>query len=80
MRTKWGSCNRESGHIWFNLDLTAKHSDGLDFIVVHEMARLIERGDGTRFTRLMDDLLPSWRRRDELNRTQLVHEPWGTYG
>ena len=25
MKTKWGSCNRETGHIWFNLELAKKH-------------------------------------------------------
>jgi predicted metal-dependent hydrolase len=25
MKTKWGSCNRETGHLWFNLELAKKH-------------------------------------------------------
>ncbi len=25
MKTKWGSCNRETGHIWFNVELAKKH-------------------------------------------------------
>jgi len=77
MRTKWGSCNRESGHIWFNVELATKHPDCLEYIVVHEMAHLIERTHGPRFIKLMDELLPSWRRRrDELNAAQLAHEAW----
>jgi hypothetical protein len=24
MKTKWGSCNRETRHIWFNLELAKK--------------------------------------------------------
>lgn len=77
MRTKWGSCNRETAHIWFNLELVTKHPDCLEYIVVHEMAHLIERNHGDRFVRLMDELLPSWRqKRDLLNQASLAHENW----
>ena len=27
MKTKWGSCNRESRHLWFNVELAKKHPD-----------------------------------------------------
>lgn len=68
MNTKWGSCNRQTGHIWFNLDLAKKHSRSLEYIVVHEMTHLIERNHGERFQSLMDQFMPDWRtRRDELN-------------
>ncbi|WP_406158268.1 M48 family metallopeptidase [Streptomyces canus] len=79
MKTKWGSCNRESGHIWFNLELAKKHPDCLEYIVVHEMAHLLERNHGQRFTRLMDKFMPDWRsRRDQLNGAPLANEHWAT--
>jgi len=75
MKTKWGSCNPESGHIWFNLELATKNPDCLEYIVVHEMAHLVERNHGDRFTKLMDDLLPNWRsRRDRQNAAPLAHQ------
>jgi predicted metal-dependent hydrolase len=77
MKTKWGSCNRETGHLWFNLELAKTHPDCLEYIVVHEMTHLLERGHGDRFTTLMDGMLPDWRaRRDALNRAPLVDEDW----
>jgi predicted metal-dependent hydrolase len=77
MKTKWGSCSPESGHIWFNLELVRKHPDSLEYIVVHEMTHLLERGHGKRFTGLMDGFMPDWRaRRDRLNDAPLVHEEW----
>lgn len=77
MKTRWGSCNRETGHLWFNLELAKKHPDCLEYIVVHEMAHLRERSHGDRFTTLMDQLLPDWRaRRDALNRAPLADEDW----
>jgi predicted metal-dependent hydrolase len=77
MKTKWGSCNRETGHIWFNVELAKKHPDGLEYVAVHEMTHLLERGHGVRFTRLMDGFMPDWRaRRDQLNGAPLAHEEW----
>jgi predicted metal-dependent hydrolase len=77
MKTKWGSCNRETGRIWFNLELSKKHPRCLEYIVVHEMTHLLERNHGERFTRLMDGFLPDWRsRRDELNNAPLADEQW----
>lgn len=77
MKTKWGSCNRETGHIWFNVELAKKHPDSLEYIVVHEMAHHIERNHGERFTKLMDKHLPNWRsRRDQLNEAPLAEENW----
>jgi predicted metal-dependent hydrolase len=77
MKTKWGSCNRETGHIWFNVDLAKKHPDCLEYIVVHEMTHYLERNHGERFTRLMDGFMPDWRtRRDQLNEAPLSQEHW----
>lgn len=77
MKTKWGSCSRETGRIWLNLELSKKHPRCLEYVVVHKMAHLIERNHGERFTKLMDGFLPDWRnRRDELNSAPLADERW----
>jgi len=77
MKTKWGSCNRETGHIRFNVELAKKHPECLEYVVVHEMTHLLERGHGERFSKLMDKVLPDWRaRRDRLNEAPLGHEQW----
>ncbi len=77
MKTKWGSCNRKTGHIWFNVELAKKHPDCLEYLAVHEMTHLLERGHGERFSKLMDRLMPDWReRRDRLNHAPLGHERW----
>lgn len=79
MKTKWGSCNRESGHIWFNLELAAKHPDCLEYIVAHEMTHLLERNHGEQFTTLMDKFMPDWRaRRDRLNGAPMAAEKWSS--
>lgn len=77
MKTKWGSCNRETRHLWFNVELAKKHPDCLEYIVVHEMTHYFERHHGERFTALIDRHLPDWRqRRDLLNGAPLGHESW----
>lgn len=77
MKTKWGSCNRETARIWLNLELAKKDPVCLEYVVVHELAHLVERGHGERFTSLMDSLLPDWRtRRDILNSAPLAEETW----
>ncbi|MFD1211119.1 M48 family metallopeptidase [Arthrobacter sp. GCM10027362] len=77
MKTKWGSCNRESAHIWFNPELAKKDPKCLEYIVVHEMTHLLERHHNDRFISLMDGFLPDWRaRRDELNSAPLRAEEW----
>ena len=77
MKTKWGSCNRETRHIWFNAELAKKHPDCLEYIVVHEMTHYFERNHGERFTALMDKHLPDWRSRQRrLNQAVLSHDTW----
>jgi predicted metal-dependent hydrolase len=77
MKTKWGSCNPLTGHIWFNLELAKKDPRCVEYIVVHEMTHLLERGHNDRFVELMDGFMPDWRqRRDDLNGAPLAHENW----
>lgn len=77
MKTKWGSCNPDSRRMWFNLELAKKPVQCLEYIVVHELAHLIERCHTERFTSLMDCHLPNWRsRREVLNRLPLAHGSW----
>ncbi len=77
MKTKWGSCNRETGHIWFNIELAKKHPDSLEYIAVHEMTHLLERRHGERFIKLMNQVMPDWRaRRDRLNDAPLDAQEW----
>ena len=77
MKTKWGSCNRQTGRIWINLELAKKHPQSLEYVVVHEMAHLLEPNHGQRFAKLMDSLMTDWRiRRDALNAAPLADEAW----
>lgn len=68
MRTRWGSCNVRTGRIWLNLELARHDPACLEYVFVHELVHLIERGHGPRFKALMDGYLPGWKDlRAELN-------------
>jgi predicted metal-dependent hydrolase len=77
MKTKWGSCNINDRRIWLNLELAKKPLECLEYVLVHELAHLLERHHSTRFTALMDTALPNWRNlRDQLNAEYLAAENW----
>ena len=77
MKTRWGSCNRDTRRIWLNLELAKKPVSCLEYIMVHEMVHLKERTHNERFRTLMDQMLPQWRlHRDVLNQAPLAHETW----
>ena len=77
MKTRWGTCNPDAGRIWLNSELAKKPVSCLEYIVVHEMAHLVERGHNERFRGILDRVMPGWRGRvDELNRAYLTDEDW----
>ncbi|MEN8129157.1 MAG: SprT family zinc-dependent metalloprotease [Pseudomonadota bacterium] len=77
MKTKWGSCSPGSRSIRINLELAKKPPECLEYIVVHELAHLLEPSHNSRFIALMDRFMPKWRLyRDELNALPVRHEDW----
>ena len=58
----------KAGTIRLNTELVKKPRDLLEYIIVHEMAHLIEPTHSDRFLEILDRHYPSWREaRDELN-------------
>ena len=77
MKTKWGSCNPRARTIRLNTDLARKPRECLEYIVVHEMAHLLEPTHNVRFIALLDQFMPKWQsHRDALNRLPVRHESW----
>ncbi len=77
MKTKWGSCNPAARSIRLNTELAKKPPQCLEYIVVHELAHLIEPTHNARFVSLMASFLPHWQHiRQELNRLPVRHENW----
>jgi hypothetical protein len=61
MRRKWGACRPFSGDIVFNLDLIKHPQKAIEYVVLHELAHLIEPSHNERFQRILSDHMPNWR-------------------
>ena len=62
MKTRWGTCNPRAGRIWISLMLAKRRPELVEYIVVHEMVHLLERGHNLRFYNYMDSFLPGWKK------------------
>lgn len=77
MKTKWGGCNHRARHIRLNTELVKKPKDLLEYVIVHEMAHLLEPTHSERFFALLERHYPTWREaRLELNELPLGAEQW----
>ena len=78
MKTRWGTCNSGGRAALADSELAKKPVSCLEYVVVHEMIHLLERGHNDRFRRILDRVMPTWRPRlEELNRAYLPDEEWG---
>jgi hypothetical protein len=75
MTTRWGTCNVRDRRITLNLELARREPELLEYVVVHELAHLIESGHNARFYAVMDRALPDWRlKRRALNEGGVVDD------
>ena len=63
MTSRWGTCKTSTAVITLNLALAERPIAALEYVLVHELTHLHERGHGPRFHHLMDTYLPDWRAR-----------------
>lgn len=63
MTSRWGSCQPSTGCICINVRLALYPPECLEYVVVHELCHLLERGHGPRFHALMDTFMPDWKER-----------------
>ena len=61
MTTRWGTCNVKSRKIWLNLQLAKESPECLEYVILHELVHLEEKGHNERFVALMDKFMPNWR-------------------
>ena len=61
MTSRWGSCQPSTGRICINVRLALYPPECLEYVVVHELCHLLERGHGPRVHALMDAFLPDWK-------------------
>ena len=63
MKSRWGSCQPATGRICINVRLALYPPECLEYVVVHELAHLLERGHGPAFKAILDAVMPDWRSR-----------------
>lgn len=66
MSRQWGSCTPE-GEIILNPHLVKAPRDGIDYVLIHELAHLQHRDHGKEFRKLLDRHCPRW----EISKRQL---------
>lgn len=63
MKTKWGSCTKNKGKLWFNLQLAKKPIDCIEYVVLHELIHLKAEKHNNEFKNLMQQYMPNWQER-----------------
>lgn len=66
MRRGWGSCNATNGNIHLNTALVHAPPTCLDYVVLHELCHLLQRGHGEAFESLLASHMGDWRGRQRL--------------
>jgi len=61
-KTRWGSCSSE-GSLNFSWRLILADSDVVDYVVVHELAHMIEMNHSPCFWAIVESILPDFRHR-----------------
>ncbi len=62
MQKRWGSCNNKMDVIMLNSDLIKAPIYCIDYVIVHELCHLLCSKHDNKFYRLLDSVLPEWKR------------------
>ncbi len=77
-KTRWGSCSAKGG-LNFSWRLLCAPPEAMDYVVVHELAHLIEFNHSSRFWAIVEGILPDYKaRRQSLKEVQesLLRQGW----
>jgi predicted metal-dependent hydrolase len=66
MKSRWGTCFINEGHIRLNTELAKYPPACLEYVLVHEIAHFYEPAHDARFYKIMDRYLPDWQARRQL--------------
>lgn len=61
MATRWGSCNPKKQTISINVRVAEKPLVCLDYLVLHEMAHIVEPSHNQNFKNFLSRYMPSWK-------------------
>ena len=61
MKSHWGSCNYQRQTLRLNSELAKRNPEYLEYVVIHEILHIIEKGHNRNFYRLMNQYMPAWK-------------------
>ena len=61
MSTRWGSCNTRKQTISINVHIAEKPLGCLDYLVLHEMAHIVEPSHNQNFKNILSKYMPNWK-------------------
>ena len=72
MKSHWGSCNYQKQTLRLNSELVKRKPECLEYVIVHEMLHIIEKGHNRNFYRLLSKYIPAWKLiRKKMNSSEL---------
>lgn len=77
-KTRWGSCSGKNS-INFSWRLILASDDVIDYVVIHELAHIKEHNHSERFWKIVSDVMPDYKQREEkLKKLQILlsEEDW----
>lgn len=66
MKSRWGSCQPETGRVCINIRLALFPPECLEYVVVHELCHMLEPNHGAGFKALMTKVMPDWKQRERI--------------
>ena len=73
-KKRLGSCSTK-GSICYSLYLLLYPDSAIDYVVVHELAHLVQPNHSSRFYDVIEQFLPDWEERRKLLQPEYMHNP-----
>ena len=71
-KSRWGSCSSK-GNLNFSWYLVMADEDTMNYVVVHELAHLLEMNHSSKFWKIVEDILPNYKQeKKKLKELQLT--------
>ncbi|TVL63807.1 metal-dependent hydrolase [Brachyspira hyodysenteriae] len=66
LKSKWGSCDTIKKHLTFNLELMKYPISAIEYIVVHELAHLLQANHSKKFYNIVSLYMPEWKKEKKI--------------
>jgi hypothetical protein len=74
MKSRWGSCLRDSNAILLNFELIKAPKYCIDYVVLHELIHFLYKSHDQQFYNFLTALMPDWKQRKSILDEEVVRE------